>query len=131
MTHALQSCAALIQSSWQKAPHFLHTTMAFKRHEQLFSNMDRLKPFEATVLGIEPFVLVLEVDRRDEFSLSATCFCIAALDGGLCFISVAGARRSTVSLLRIDALNKGVVVDSLVSHSSEADSGIFNVLFRV
>lgn len=103
--------------------------MAFKRHEQLFSNMDRQKPLEATVLGIELFVLVFEVDRREEFSLSATCFCIAALDGGLCFISVAGVRRSTVSLL-IDALNKGVVVDSFVTQSSEADSGIFNVLFR-
>ena len=103
--------------------------MAFSRHEQLLSNIDLLKVLEVTALAGKPLVTL--PGRRVEFSLLTACFCIAARDGGLCFISVAGVRRSSVSLESKDAVEMVVADDSLDKEPSDAVSlhGVLIVLF--
>ena len=116
LTQALQSWAVLIQSSWQKAPHFLQTSIAFSRHEQFFNNIDLLKFLAETTVEVEPLFEALPVTapRRVKFSLlAAACWRIVARDGGLGFISEAGERSSTPSLESIDALEIDVAGDSL------------------
>ena len=97
------------------------------------SNIDLLKDFEVTALAGKPLVtLPVAGARRVKFSLLlAACLRIAARDGGLCFISVAGARRSTASLESTEALEIGVTGDSLDVEPSEAVSlhGVLIVLF--
>lgn len=76
LTHELQSWAALIQSSWQNAPHFLQTSIAFRRQEQLLSSIDLLKFLADTVVDVKPpLVAVPEAEPRRVRSsrLAATC----------------------------------------------------------
>lgn len=134
LTQALQSWAVLMQSSWQKAPHFLQTSIAFNRHEQLLSNIDRLKFLAETTVDVEPLLEAPPVTapRRVKFSLlAAACWRIAARDGGLGFISEEGERNSTPSLESIDALEIEVADDSLDKELSDPASlhGVFIVRF--
>lgn len=105
--------------------------MAFSRHEQFFSNIDLLKALEVTELTEKPFETPAVAEpRRVEFSLLAAWLRIAARDGGLCFISVAGFGRSTASCVNTDALDNEVADDSM-EEPPEAVSlqGVLIVLF--
>lgn len=74
--------------------------MAFSRQEQLLSSIDLLKFLADTVVDVKPPFVALSVAeplRVKPSLLAATCWRMAARDGGLGFISEAGVRSSTAS----------------------------------
>ena len=103
--------------------------MAFSRHEQLLSNMDLLKLLELTALAGKLFVTLAVVERRVKFSRLTVCLCMAARDGGLSFMSVAGVLR--FSLEGTAGLEIGTTDDSLDTEPSDVVSlhGVLIVLF--